>query len=146
MHRYAAINLNKEKTAKVLGVGLAISLKQSVEICSAIRNKPLEKAKQLLTDVTTGKTPIAYTRFNKDVGHKTGMGPGRYPVKAAGEFLKLLQSAESNAQFKGLNTAHLIVQHALAQNASRPFHAGRKRRRRMKRAHIQIVIAEKGKK
>ena len=39
---------------------------------------------------------------------------GRYPVKAANIILKLLQGAEANAEFKGLDVESLRVIHASA--------------------------------
>jgi large subunit ribosomal protein L22 len=39
---------------------------------------------------------------------------GRYPVKAAQKILKLLQGAEANAEFKGLDLESLRIIHASA--------------------------------
>ena len=73
---------------------------------------------------------------------KKKKGPGKYPVKAAGIIKKLLESVESNAQFKGLNTSNLIIKHIKADFASRPWHFGRQRRRKMKRTNIEVVVEE----
>lgn len=136
------LKTEKEKTAQATGLSLNISMKQGVEICNFIRGKTLDKAKKLLNEVAEEKRPVPFKRFNKDVGHKKGMAAGRYPKKASLQILSIIENAEANAQFKGLNTANLIVKHILAQNASRPFHFGRKRRRKMKRAHIEVILEE----
>ena len=119
-----------------------ISAKQGVEVSMSIRHKTVPKSKDLLSRVIAGKTPIKITRFNKGVGHKAGIGPGRFPKKAAGFFLELLGMAEANAQFKGLDTSKLAVRHICVNKASRPFRFGRKRRRRAKRSHIEIVVGQ----
>ncbi|EQD80032.1 Ribosomal protein L22/L17, partial [mine drainage metagenome] len=60
------------------------------------------------------KVPIKYFRYLDSVSHKRASGPGRYPVKAASEFLKALANAESNAEFKGMDTETLRVTHIAA--------------------------------
>ncbi len=102
----------------------------------------LDSAKKLLHDVKEQKQAIAYKKFNSSASHRRGMGPGRYPIKAAGEILSLLESAEANAQFKGLNTNDLIITESVANEGSRPHRYGRQRRRKAKRTHVTIVVAE----
>jgi large subunit ribosomal protein L22 len=144
--KYAFSAYNKELMARVVGRDLSISKKQSVEICKWIKNRPLKQAKQLLTEVIAMKRAVPYTRFNWNVGHRPGMGPGRYPIKTATEILALLKSAEANAQVKGLNTGNLFIVHCNAQKASTPYHYGRQRGTKMKRTHIEIVLQEQAKK
>jgi len=131
--------------AKVAGRALSISTKASIEICNTLRKKELGKAKTLLKEVIDIKTPIKFTRFTNGAGHKKGMGAGRYPKRAAEEILKLLESIEANAQFKGLNTSSLIIKHICAHNAGNVWRYGRHRRRKMKRTTVEIIV-EEGKK
>lgn len=50
-----------------------------------------------------------------DIGHKKGsLGPGRYPQKAASEILKLIESAEANAEYKGLESEKMRIAHIAA--------------------------------
>jgi len=134
---------NKETMAKVVGRSLPISTRHTIEICSFIRGKNLQKAKEILEKAIKLEKPIPFTKFNKGIGHKPGMGPGRYPVKASTDVLMLLNSVESNAQFKGLNTSKLTITHIKATTASKAWHYGRQRRRKMKRTNIEIIIGEK---
>lgn len=129
--------------AKAVGLALPVSLKQSVMICRFIRNKKVQLAKKHLSDVILKKRAIPFTRFGGDVGHKPGMASGRFPVKACKNILALLESAEANAQFKGLSTADLIIRHASAQKGPDTWHYGRKIRRQAKRAHIELVLEER---
>ena len=131
-----------DNMARAHGRNLSVSTKQSVEICNNIRHMPVQKAKTLLEKVITKEKSIKMTRYMKDTAHKKEIGAGKYPVKAAKEILSLLESAESNAQNKGLSTKDLVIKHISAHLASRPFHYGRKRRVKMKRTHIQIVLLE----
>lgn len=131
--------------ARAVGMALPISVKQSVEICNYIRNKNVSSAKKMLQDVIEKKAAVPFKRYNFDLGHKTKVGPARYPEKASKEFIKLIDNAEANAQFKGLNTSNLVIAHASAHKAGKAWHFGRKSRRRMKRTNLEIVVEEKSK-
>jgi len=142
-YNYAVKNMEEENIAKAVGRALPISTKQSIEICAFIRNMSLEKAKKRLVDVINKKTAVPFRRFNENIGHKKGnIAAGSYPEKACGEILKLLESVEANAQFKGLNTANLVISHICAHKASRTWHYGRQRRRKTKRTNVEIIVKE----
>lgn len=128
--------------AKAVGRDLPISMKHSVEVCSFIRGKDLQLAKQLLEEVVVLKRAVPYKKFNQDLGHKKGMMSGRFPQKTAKEILKILESVEVNAQFKGMNTSRLRIAHLVTHMGSRPYHSGRHRGRKMKRAHVEIIVQE----
>ena len=128
--------------AKASGKSLPISTKQSVEICNFIKGKTTEKAKKLLQEVINQKMPVPFKRFNRDVAHKRGkIAAGRYPQKASSHILKLVNSAEANAQNKGLATPY-IIKEIKANKASKTWHHGRQRRRQMKRTNIDIMLIE----
>ncbi|MAG38810.1 50S ribosomal protein L22 [Candidatus Woesearchaeota archaeon] len=132
---------DEESIAKAVLLDAPISTKHSIEICSRIRNKKIDFAKNYLESVIEKKAVVRFSRFTEGAGHKTAMGPGKYPLKAAGIILKVIKSAESNASDKGLSK-DLIIKHASAQRASTPWRHGRLRRRKMKRTHIELVIKE----
>ncbi|NTV24255.1 MAG: 50S ribosomal protein L22 [Nanoarchaeota archaeon] len=132
-----------EDMARAYGRDLSISTKKSVEICKAIRGKSVENAKIYLQNVADIKAAVPMTKFHRDCAHRTGIGPGRYPVKAAEGILLILESAEQNAKSKGFSTKDLFIIHVCAHKASSPWHMGRQRRRHMKRTHIEIVVQEK---
>lgn len=136
---------NNENMAKSLGVSLPISTRQSIEICRSLRGKKLDKAKAFLESVIEKKKAVPYARFNKDTGHKKGIGPGRYPIKACTHILKIIKSCEANAQFKGLNVNSLYLVHISAQPGAKQWHYGRQTRRKAKRTHIECVVEEKDK-
>ncbi len=140
---YSFKQYDTEIMARAMGRELPISRKQSIEICNAIRKKYLHEAKIILQDAAAQKKAIPFRRFNRDTGHKPKIGPGRFAVKASGHILRLIKDAEANAQFKGLNTSQLIIEHISVKRAPTAWHYGRQSRRRMRRAHIEIVVAQK---
>ncbi|MFH1396530.1 MAG: 50S ribosomal protein L22 [archaeon] len=128
--------------AKASARSLHISTKQAIEICDSIRYKTTKQARELLENVVGFKKALPFKRFNKDMGHKPGrIAAGRYPQKAANEFLKLLKSVEANAQVIGLDSANLKIQKVLANKAPTPMTGGRQRRG-TKRTHIEIEVVE----
>jgi large subunit ribosomal protein L22 len=140
------LEYNKETMSKSVGRSMPISTRHAIEICNFIRGKNIQKVKSYLQEVTKQKKAIPFTRFNKGVGHKPGIGPGRFPVKACGEILMLIESAESNALFKGLNTANLVIGSIIANKSAVTWHYGRQRRRKMKRTNLDIILIEKASK
>jgi len=129
--------------ARAMGVALPISFKQSVEICNFIKNRKVGMAKKMLQEVVEKKRAVPFKRFDFDLGHKKKIGPGRYPESASREFIRLIDSAEANAQFKGLNTSNLVISHVCAHKASKAWHYGRKSRRKMKRTNVEIFVEER---
>ena len=128
-------------TAKSLN--LPISTKQSYEIANFLRYKNLQKAKKLLEEVLKKKIAVPYKRYNRDTGHKKGnIAAGRYPEKASKSFLMLLNSVEANADDKGLDNEKLIISELISTMGTQQWHAGRLRRRRMKRTHLYIRVEE----
>ncbi|MCZ7357320.1 MAG: 50S ribosomal protein L22 [Candidatus Methanoperedens sp.] len=100
-----------EKTAKAIGKELPISRKHAHEISSAIRGMKIDIARGFLEDVSNLKRAVPYKRFTRNVPHRRGMCTGRYPQKAAKEFLKVLTNVESNARYKGLDSENMRIIH-----------------------------------
>ncbi|RLI07254.1 50S ribosomal protein L22 [Candidatus Bathyarchaeota archaeon] len=118
--KYSVQGLDPDRTAIASGRDLRISPKAAREICRYLRGMKLEKAKEALQEVIDLKRPVPYFRHDKKVPHRGGVegfDAGRYPVKAAGEILKLLEAVEANAEFKGLYTDRLKIVHIAAHRA-----------------------------
>ncbi len=133
----------KDNTAVLHGKSLPISTKMSVEICNAIRGKPLARAKSILIDAIEMKRAIPIRRFTWNRCHHKGVGPGRYLPTASKMFLKLCESIEANAENKGLNVNNLVIVQAKANKAEARWHSGRKGRAKMKSTHIDLIVQEK---
>ena len=90
MSQYKYSATVNEHRASAVGLLMPISTKQGIEICSIISGKNLQKAKKILNEAKDMKKPIPFRRFTEGAGHKHGIGPGKYPVKACSEILKLI--------------------------------------------------------
>lgn len=146
-----AETLDPEKTAKASGRENRVSHKHAREVCKTIKGMPLANAKQYLRDVVAKKKAVPFTRYNKKAGHRHGLikaAAGRYPIKAAGQILKIIQSAEANAENKGLDVERLRVLHAAAYGGTKvkrftPRAHGRASPKFETLTHIEIVLEEK---
>lgn len=136
---------NKDTMVRVIGRDIPISTKHSIELCTALRHTNITVAKRILEDAINEKRPIPFHRFTNGLGHKPGMAAGRYPRKACEHFIAMVKSLETNGQHKGLNTSHLVLIHAVANKASRPYRPSRQRGRRMKNTHVELVAREEKK-
>ncbi len=137
------------ETSRELSVAVAraldlpISTKQSVELARSIRYISTTAAKNFLQQVALHKKAVPFLRFTKDLGHKAGMGPGRFPEKAARHFLKVVAAAEANAQVLGMDASRLKIIKIVANKASTPMSSGR-RRQSTRRTHLEVVVRELG--
>ena len=147
---YSIIDLDPDTTAKASGRELRISPKAAREVCAAIKGMMLDEAKEYLRQVIAKKKAVPFRRYNKKLPHRRGLQKamaGRYPVKAAAKILEVLESAEANADYKGLDVERLKIIHAAA-------YPGAKIKRYMPRAfgratpkfetlcHVEIVLEQ----
>ncbi|MDY6966350.1 MAG: 50S ribosomal protein L22 [Halobacteriota archaeon] len=104
--------MDPEVTSRAMLYEVHISPKHVREICRELKGKRVTKAKEYLEEVINLRSPVPFKRYNRDVGHKKGkVGPGRYPQKAASEILRLIESAQSNAEYKGLESERMKIAH-----------------------------------
>ena len=103
----------KSITARAIGREMNISPKHSVEICTALRGKTVERAKEYLEEVIELKRAVPFKKYNTMVPHRKGkVGPGRYPQKAANAILKVIVSAQANAEYgldPGINSEKMKI-------------------------------------
>jgi len=146
-----AEELDTEKTVKASGRELRVSHKHAREICRTIKGMMLTQAKTYLLDVMEKKKAIPFRRYQKKAGHRHGLEKafaGRYPIKAAMQTLKILQSAQANAENKGLDTDNLKIIHAAAYPGMKikrftPRAHGRASPKFDTLTHIEIALGEK---
>lgn len=142
-----SLEVDEETTAKAYGNELPISPKKAREVCRALRRKPLEEAKELLEDVIARRRPIPYGRYNKQVAHQRGIAGGGYPVRVSRAILRLLESAEANAEYKGLDAETMVVDHISAYRGRpiqsfRPRAYGRNARWFKETTNVEVVLRE----
>jgi len=149
---YSVMGLDPDKTAMARGRELRISPKAAREVCEELRGLRLEAAKKYLEEVIAFRRAVPYRRYDKKVAHRRGLrkaDSGRYPVKACRAILRVLENAENNAEYKGLDVDRLRITHISA-------YPGRRLRRVIERArgratpydeqlvHVEVVLTEEG--
>ncbi|MHA1166690.1 MAG: 50S ribosomal protein L22 [Candidatus Hodarchaeales archaeon] len=111
---YANLDLDPDESAIALGRNMSISHKHAREICRALKGMGIEEAKEYLDDVISLKRAVPFRRYRKKIGHRRGLDgwdAGRYPVKAAAEIKKVIESLENNITFKELNVPEMKITH-----------------------------------
>ena len=107
-----SVNPNPEKTSRSMGKELNISRKHAHELSRTIKGMKVKDARTFLENVSLLKQAVPFKRFNRDVPHRKGkMMSGRYPRKAAIEFLGVLENAEGNAIYQGLDPEKMRISH-----------------------------------
>lgn len=147
---YSLKEIDETRMVKASLREVDVSPKWSREVCKAIIGLTIPEARKLLEEVVAMKRMIPYRRYKKKRAHHAQTkGPGGYPVKVAKHMLKLLDSLEANADFKGFDPDEVVIIHAAA-------HKGRRIRKFIERAfgratpydkqlvHIEVVGEVKG--
>jgi large subunit ribosomal protein L22 len=144
---YSAQDVDPESTAKAMGRELFIPTKKTFELCRAIRGMNVERAKEYLENVIALKQPVPFKTYRRWVGHKKGIGPGRYPVKSARAVLKVIENAQENAEYKGLTSDNMRIKVIAAHKGSpnkamMPRAMGRSTRWYHETVNIELVLEE----
>merc|ERR1719443_2828955 len=113
------------------------------ETAHAIKGMNLQNARKYLEDVLEKKQCIPYRVYKGCIGRtpqakQFKLSQGRWPVKSVKVILDLLQNAESNAEFKNLDTDNLILRHVEVDRAQ-----GRINAYMSSPCHVQMIFEEK---
>jgi large subunit ribosomal protein L22 len=147
--KYAFQNYDRTRHVRASLREKTISHKHAREIAVKIKGMSIDTARDYLQDVIRLKRAVPFRRYHNEVGHKsdTGVMSGRYPQKAATEFVKLIDNLESNAEYRGMDLDRLKIINATV-------HKGRKLQRFTPRAmgraspkvdiltHVELVAQE----
>ncbi|HET6398622.1 MAG TPA: 50S ribosomal protein L22 [Candidatus Thermoplasmatota archaeon] len=103
-------------TARAYGRDMPCSPKSGRNIAIHIQGMPVKRAKDVLTKAINLEQPIPFRVRHRKIHHRRGegFGPGKYAVQTAKCMLKVLESAEANAEYKGLDKDRLVISHASA--------------------------------
>ena len=134
--------------ARARGIELPISPKKTYEVLNAIRGLSVDRARAVLEDAIHERRAIPFRRYNQETAHHRGTGPGRFAVKVAKNVLRVLENAEGNAEYDGLDTDRLFVKVAASARgqilkASMPRAHGRSTNWNEQTTSIEIVLAER---
>ncbi|MDJ0271807.1 MAG: 50S ribosomal protein L22 [Candidatus Caldarchaeum sp.] len=148
--RYSTTVGEKEDEVRASLREIDVSPKWAREVCEALKGLTIPEAKKLLEDVINKRRMIPYKRYRKKRAHHAETkGPGGYPIKVSKHLLKLVESLEANAEFKGLDPEKTKIVHAVS-------HKGRVLRKNIERAfgrsspynrtyvHIELAAVSKG--
>ena len=148
-YNYAFQNFDATKHVRASIREKKISHKHARETAKAIKGLTLEKARDYMLSVVAKERAIPFRRFKNQVGHRSdpGMMSGRYPEKTAGEFLKLLDNLESNAEYKGMDLDRLKIINATVHKGRllkrfTPRAMGRSSAKNDAMTHVEIVAQE----
>lgn len=133
---------------------LDCSPKHAIEIAHLVRNMMADDAVSYLEQVIDLKRAVPFRRFNTEVAHKKslngktfGTPAGRYPVKAASEYIRLIRSAQKNAEYSGLAPEKMVIIHAAANRgrctkAIFPRAMGRATPKHRDTVNIELILRE----
>lgn len=148
MYRYS-VQPDAEKTAIASARDVPVKPRHVVNVLKAIKGMRLEQAKNYLEAVKNETQAVRFVRHFRNVKHRRGkLGPGQFPVKAAGVVLQVVKSAEANAEFKGLDPERMWVSHAGMQRSApirgmMPRAQGRATPWNTSTCHVNIVLEER---
>jgi len=155
MTRYSRDPENPAKSVKARGANFRVHYKNTREAGKAIKGMALRRATKFLKNVCEKKEIIPFRRYVGGPGRhaqakawNASGSQGRWPKKSAEFFLSLLKNAESNADYKGLDVDHLVVDHVqvnrAAQMRRRTYRAhGRINAYMSSPCHIEVILTEK---
>ena len=136
-----------ETTSKAIGSEIRVSPKHCREVCKMLKGMKVDQAREYLQSVAELKTPVPYSRYKMFLSPKAQVGPARYPKKAAKAILDVIDSARSNAEYKGLDADNMRIRSASAhrgriQTAYMPRAYGRSTPWNEQTTNIEIILEE----
>ena len=146
---YAAQNVDPETTAKAAGRDIPVKPKFAVNVAKALKGKSVKQARTFLEEVVAKKTAVPFKVHARHVKHRRGkVGPGQFPVSVAAAYLRVLNDAASNAEYKGLDPDNMYVWHAAAHRAAplpgfMPRAQGRATQWNKQCSHLELVLKNK---
>jgi large subunit ribosomal protein L22 len=148
---YSANTSDPAKTARAYGRDLDCSPKSGRNVARAIKGMPVGRAKTFLQEVAELKTPVPFTVRVRKIHHRKGQGfgPGKWPVGVVTRFLKVVESAEANAEYKGLDKERLVITHATAYQgtvtqAFTPRAMGRATAHYNRKCNFEVILTQVG--
>lgn len=134
--------ISKKDEATANGFSLPMSKRHGMYICTFIKHKSVDQALKELNEVIAYKRPVP---MKGEIPHRShpGVMSGRYPIKAAKQFVTMLKALRGNIIVNGMDLDKTRISWANANWASRPQ---RKGGMRFKRTHVVLKAREVEKK
>jgi large subunit ribosomal protein L22 len=146
---YSTVPADPAKTARAYGRDLDCSPKSGRNVARAIKGMPVTRAKEFLESVARLETPVPFKVRVRKIHHRRGegFGPGKWPVGVVTRFLKVVESAEANAEYKGLDKERLVITHASAYQgtviqAFTPRAQGRATPHYNRKCNFEVIVSQ----
>jgi len=145
-----SVDADPDTTARAMLRDRQISLKHSTAIAREIKGMRAGDAVGYLEEVREGTMSVPMRQHNAGAGHRNdidGWDAGRYPEKAAGAFLDLLQNAIGNADHQGFEGRSMNIMHVAAhkvgeQPGRKPRAMGRASEWNTTEVDVELIIEE----
>jgi len=149
-YKISVFGLDADRTAIATGRNMRISPKHAREISRKLKGMYLESAQEYLEKVIALERSVPFRRYRRKIPHRKDLRKwpaGRYPQKAAKEILRVLENAEQNSSFKGLEVSRLRITHMAAQRGRKirgftPRAHGRSSPSYQTLTHVEVVVTE----
>ncbi|MFB6244707.1 MAG: 50S ribosomal protein L22 [Halobaculum sp.] len=145
-----SVEADPDTTAKGMLRDRNVSLKHSKAIAREITGETVADARAYLEAVIAEEQSVPFRQHNSGVGHRSdidGWDAGRYPQKAAEEFLKLLTNVENNADRQGFDAESMEIAHTAPhkvgeQTSQQPRAMGRASPHNTPEVDIEMIVEE----
>ncbi|MFW9826890.1 MAG: 50S ribosomal protein L22 [Candidatus Thorarchaeota archaeon] len=151
-YSFAEQKYDADRLAKASGRDIRIKPKHAREICAVIKGMKVDQAKTFLEKVIRLEQSVPFRRHKKKIAHRHDLKQfkwyaGKYPQKASARIYEILSSAESNAEYKGLDIDLCRIIHAATHRGRiikryRTRARGRSTAKYKHLSHIELVIYE----
>ena len=150
---YSVKFADETNIAKAMMWNVPVHPKIMREVAAVLKGMKVSEAKEFLKRVIELKEAVPFRRAHGKQAHRRGLADkwgwpvGRYPVKAAKYFLKLINNVENNAEVKGLDPERLRIIHVAAHKGLTlkrwmPRAFGRATPKNRVMSHVEIIVRE----
>ncbi len=145
-----SVEADPETTAKAMLREVPMSNKHSKEIARELKGKTVGDAQTYLQQVIDGERSVPFKSHNTGAGHRSdidGWDAGKYPEKASGAFLDLLQNVAANADHQGFDGESMEIVHVAAHKVGesvgrKPRAMGRASAWNTPEVDVEIVVED----
>jgi len=145
-----SVDADPDTTAKAMLRERQMSHKHSKALAREIKGKTASEAVDYLEAVVAEEQSVPFRQHNSGVGHRNdidGWDAGRYPEKAAGGFLDLLENAIGNADEQGFQGEEMEIMHVAAHKVGeaqgqKPRAMGRASPWNTPQVDVELVLEE----
>ncbi|PSP55070.1 50S ribosomal protein L22 [Halobacteriales archaeon QS_1_67_19] len=145
-----SVDADPDTTAKGMLRERHMSHKHSKAIAREIKGMTAAEAREYLQQVIDGEQSVPFKQHNSGVGHRSdidGWDAGRFPEKASGAFLDLVENVVNNADQQGFDGEEMEIMHVAAHKVGevegrKPRAMGRATAWNTPEVDVELVLKE----